>query len=183
MFALIAALTTIPQRREGREALHYENDVRTGHGAPSTRIYRESSAERRARKDLAAVRRMERVQQQLKFVRLMKKLLVRIDQDTVEDDADVEQMRVKVGQLQVKVKKAAHDMSLACDDVLDLNRPDDAEDIALEQAIRDATASTEVQRPACADDWQAGGDHSSNREADVHRHGRKASLEFGAVSF
>jgi len=75
MFGLFAALNSLLKPREGREALNYENYIRTGEKLPSHRIYRESSIDRQTRKELASTRSKERVEQQIKFIRLMKKLL------------------------------------------------------------------------------------------------------------
>ena len=143
MFGLLAALNSLPKQREGREALNYENYIRTGQGVPSTKIYRESSVDKRARKELAAIRYKERIQQQVKFVRLMKKLLIKVDDETLngEIDEELEQMRIKVAQLELKVEKSARAKDINCEDMFDMDKPDDPYDIELEQIIRTATSN------------------------------------------
>ena len=139
MFGLLAAITSLPNDREGRQALHYENYIRTGQGLPATKIYRESSSERRARKELAVVRSRQRFEQQGKLVRLMKKLLIQADQQTTTEDVDeeLEQMRVKVTQLELKLQKTAGEKNLSCAEILDLEKPDDDDDLELEQMVRE----------------------------------------------
>ena len=184
MLGVLAALTAIHQQGEGRDALHYENYIRTGQGSPSTKIYRESSANRRARKDLAAVRYTERIREQIKFVRLMKKLLIKIDQETARDE-EVEQMRTKVTELEVKVEKSARARNLPCEHMLDLDRPDDADDIELEQIIRNATMSpplSKASREECQYDHKASGDHSTPvRDSNAYVHGKEKPIAFGGL--
>jgi hypothetical protein len=163
MFGLLAALNSLPKQREGREALNYENYIRTGQGLPSTKIYRESSVDKRARKELAAIRYKERLQQQVKFVRLMKKLLIKVDHETLngEIDEELEQMRIKVAQLEIKVEKSARAKDINCEDMFDMDKPDDAYDIELEQIIRTATSNittTETSNIVNEND-KASGDH------------------------
>jgi hypothetical protein len=144
MLGLLAALNSLISKQcEGREALIYENYIRTGQGLPSSKIYRESSVDKQARKELAAIRYKERLQQQVKFVRLMKKLLIKADHELVngEIDEELEQMRIKVAQLEVKVEKAACAKNINCEDMFNLDKPDDAYDIELEQIIRTATSN------------------------------------------
>jgi hypothetical protein len=149
MLGLIAALNSlISKEREGREALIHENFIRNGQGLSTNKIYRESSVDRRARKELAASRYKERLHQQVKFVRLMKKLLIKANQSE-EIDEEFEEMRQKVAQLEFKVRK---DMN--CEDMLDLTRPDDAYDIELEEFIRTTASSTKLN-----DDEKANGDY------------------------
>ena len=76
MFGLLAVLSSLMKPRNEREALNYENYIRSGQGFPSTRIYRESSEEKRKRKELAAQRSYQRVEQQIKLIRLMKKFML-----------------------------------------------------------------------------------------------------------
>jgi hypothetical protein len=143
MFGLLAALNSLPNQREGREALNYENYIRTGQGLPSTKIYRESSVDKRARKELAVIRYKERLQQQVKFVRLMKKLLIKAENETPdgEIDEELEQMRIKVAQLELKVERAAREKDISCEDMFNMDKPDDAYDIELEQMIRTTSSS------------------------------------------
>ncbi|CAF1148358.1 unnamed protein product [Rotaria sp. Silwood1] len=138
MFGLLAALNFLPKQREGREALKYENYIRTGQGFSSNKIYRESSVDKRIRKELAAIRYKERLQQQVKFVRLMKKLLIKIDHDRLKEEIDeeLEQMRNRVAQLELKVEKVARTKDINCEDMFNMDKPDDAYDIELEQMIR-----------------------------------------------
>lgn len=137
---ILAALNSL---MAPRKALNYENYIHTGQGFPSNKIYCESSVDRRARKELAAVRYRERLQQQVKFARLMKKLLIEADQEVSNGDIDdeLEQMRDKFAQLQLKVEQAAHKNDINCKDMLDMHKPDDAYDIELEQIIRNAALS------------------------------------------
>ncbi|CAF1206670.1 unnamed protein product [Rotaria sordida] len=141
MFGLLAALNSLPKQREGREALKYENYIRTGQEFPLNRIYRESSIDKRTRKELASIRYKERLQEQIKFVRLMKKLLIKIDHETINNEIDdeLEQMRNKVIQLEMKVEKAAHAKNINCEDMFNMDKPDDDYDIELEQMIRNVT--------------------------------------------
>ena len=163
MFGLFAALNSfIPKERQGREALIYENDIRSGHGLGRDRIYRESSADRKARKELIVIRAKERIQQQIKFVRLMKKLLIQIE----DIDEDFEQMREKVAQIEMKIEKAAREKQINCDEMFDLNKPDDDYDIQLEQLIQrvvlnetNNTDSKTVDKK-WADSANASGDHA-----------------------
>lgn len=140
MFGLFAAINSLSNLREGRQALHYENYIRTGQGLPPTKIYRESSSERRARKELALVRSRQRFEQQLKLVRLMKKLLAQADQQLANGDIDdeLEQMRTKVIHLEVKLRNAARAKNLPWEDELDLEKSDDTDDLELERMIREA---------------------------------------------
>ena len=149
MFGLLAALSSLPKQREGREALSYENYIRTGQGLSSSNIYRESSVDKQARKELAAIRYKERLQQQIKFVRLMKKLLLKIS--NVEIDDELEQMRIKVAQLELKVEKSARAKDINCEDMFDMDKPDDAYDIELEQIIRTATSTETIHSKAIGD--------------------------------
>jgi len=159
MFGLLAALNFLPKQREGREALNYENYIRTGQGLPSTKIYRESSVDKRARKELAAIRYKERLQQQVKFIRLMKKLLIKVDHETLNGkiDEELEQMRIKVAQLEIKVEKSARAKDINCEDMFDMDKPDDAYDIELEQIIRTATSS--IVNEKLKQDDKASGDN------------------------
>jgi hypothetical protein len=143
MFGLLAALNSLSKPQDGREALNYENYIRTGQGLPSNKIYRESSVDKQARKELAAIRYKERLQQQVKFIRLMKKLLIKADNEISygEIDEELEQMRIKVAQLELKVEKAARAKDINCEDMFDMDKPDDAYDIELEQIIRNATSN------------------------------------------
>jgi hypothetical protein len=143
MFGLLAALNSLSKPQEGREALKYENYILTGQGLPSNKIYRESSVDKQARKELAAIRYKERLQQQVKFLRLMKKLLIKADKETPngEIDEELEQMRIKVAQLELKVEKAARAKDVNCEDMFNMDKPDDAYDIQLEQIIRTATSN------------------------------------------
>ncbi|CAF2629198.1 unnamed protein product [Rotaria sp. Silwood2] len=143
MFGLLAALSSLPKQREGREALNYENYIRTGQGFPSNKIYRESSVDKRTRKELASIRYKERLQQQVKFVRLMKKLLIKIDHETSNEEIDeeLEQMRNKVVQLELKVEKVARTKDINCEDMFNMEKPDDAYDIELEHMIRNVTSN------------------------------------------
>ena len=149
MFGLFAAINSLWNLREGRQALHYENYIRTGQGIPPTKIYRESSSERRARKELALVRSRQRFEQQLQLVRLMKKLLARADQQIASGDIDdeLEQMRTKVTQLEVKLRNVARAKNLPCDDKLDLEKSDDADDLELEQMVREACKKENTPSP------------------------------------
>lgn len=149
MFGLFAVLNTlIPKQREGREALIYENYIRTGQGLPSSKIYRESSVDKRARKELAIIRYKERLEQQVKFVRLMKKLLIKLDNEINNGgvDEELEQMRLKVFQLERKVEKAAHAKDINCEDMFNINKPDDTYDIELEQIIRTAISHSSTKK-------------------------------------
>jgi hypothetical protein len=159
MFGLLAALNFLPKQREGREALNYENYIRTGQGLPSTKIYRESSVDKQARKQLAAIRYKERLQQQVKFIRLMKKLLIKVDHETLngEIDEELEQMRIKIAQLEIKVEKSARAKDINCEDMFDMNKPDDAYDIQLEQIIR--TATSNIGNEKFKQDDKASGDN------------------------
>jgi hypothetical protein len=142
MFGLLAALNSlISKQREGREALIYENYIRTGQGLLSSKIYRESSVDKLVRKKLGVIRYKERLQQQVKFVRLMKKFLIKADQEIIngEIDEELEQMRIKVAQLELKVQKSACTKNISCEDMFDMDKPDDAYDIELEQIIRTTT--------------------------------------------
>lgn len=141
MFAILAALTSVVKPREGREALKYENSTRCEQGISSKKIYRESSIDKKARKELAATRYKERLQQQIKLVRLMKKLLLKIDQEAYNDDKDEElnQIREKVTQIELKVEKAARAKDINCEDMFNMNKSDDAYDIELEEIIRNST--------------------------------------------
>ena len=143
MFGILAALSSLTARDHGRHALHYENYIRTGQEPPATKIYSETSAEKQARHELAAVRRKERLEQQVKFVRLMKKLLVRADQDVADGgiDDELEQMRTKVAQIELKVGRAARHEDVNCEAMLNPDTPDDADDIELEDMIRTASAN------------------------------------------
>ena len=139
MFGFLAALNSfVPKERHGREALIYENDIRSGGGLPRNRIYRESSVDRKARKELIGIRRKERIQQQMKLVRLMKKLFVQIEHSG-EIDAECEQMREKITQIEMKIEKTARENEMKCNDMFDLDQPDDDYDIQLEQLVRRAT--------------------------------------------
>lgn len=136
MFGLLAALNSfMPKERQGREALIYDNDIREGHGLPKHRIYRESSADKKARKELIGIRTKERIQEQMKFVRLMKKLVLQIEQSG-DIDEDFEQMRRKVGQIEMKIEKTARENGINSDEMFDLNQPDDEYDIQLEQLVQ-----------------------------------------------
>jgi hypothetical protein len=143
MFGLLAALNSLSKPQEGREALKYENYILTGQGLPSNKIYRESSVDKQARKELAAIRYKERLQQQVKFLRLMKKLLIKANEETPNGEIDEElgQMRIKVAQLELKVEKAARAKDVNCEDMFNMDKPDDAYDIQLEQIIRTATSN------------------------------------------
>lgn len=167
MFGFLAALTSfVPKQREGRDALIFENYIRTGQGLPGNRVYRESAVDKQARKELAAIRSRERLQQQIKFVRLMKKLLIKADRDG-ETDEELEQMRVKVAQIEAKIEKAARAKEMSCEDMFDMDMPDDAYDIQLEQLVQRATlnvaASENVQsrtiNEECRADARASGDN------------------------
>jgi hypothetical protein len=141
MFGFLAALYSfIPKQREGRERLIYENYIRTGQGLPKTKIYRESSVDKRTRKELAEIRYKERLQQQIKFIRLMKKLLIKANHNA-EIDEELEQMRIKVSQLELKIEKAACAKNINCDDMFNMDKPDDAYDIQLETIIRNVTSN------------------------------------------
>ncbi len=140
MFGVIAALNSFfSNQREGREALIYENYIRTGQGLLSNKIYRESSVDKQVRKELGAIRYKERLQQQVKFVRLMKKLLIKANRYG-EIDEDLEQMRIKVAQLELKVERAARAKDINCEDMFNMDKPNDPYDIELEQIIRIATS-------------------------------------------
>jgi hypothetical protein len=144
MFGLLAVLNSlVPSQREGHEALIYENYIRTGEGVRLNKIYRESSADKRVRKELATIRYKERLQQQVKFVRLMKKLLIKADHEKVngEIDEELEQMRIKVTQFELKVEKAACAKDINCEDMFNMDKPNDPYDIELEQIIRTATSN------------------------------------------
>ncbi|UJR30794.1 hypothetical protein I4U23_018313 [Adineta vaga] len=167
MFGILAALNSILKPREGRNALNYENYIRTGQGLPSTKIYRESSLDRQARKDLATIRRKEQIKQQMKFVRLMKKLLFKIDNETSENEIDdeVEQMRLKVAELEIKVEKSALAKNMNCGDIHDMDKPDDDDDIELEEIIRkvieDKRSNTEnIVLESIVQDMNACGDYT-----------------------
>lgn len=137
MFGFLTAFNIlIPNQREGREALIYENYIRTGQGLPSNRIYRESSIDKRVRKELGIMRYKERLKQQVKLIRLMKKLLIKLDHDINDDELN--QIRFKVYQLECKIEKAARAKDINCEDMLNMNKPDDTDDIQLEQIIRTA---------------------------------------------
>ncbi|CAF1572799.1 unnamed protein product [Adineta ricciae] len=156
MFAIIAALNIFSRKHEEREALNYENYIRTGQTVPTTKLYRESSFDRRARKELANVRRMERIQQQVKLVRLMKKLLLKIEGEL--PDEIVEQIRLKIAQIEIKVAKSARAEQINCDDMLDLDKPDDDYDIEIEEMIRKAIENNDSE--SITIDNYASGDHT-----------------------
>lgn len=160
MFGVIAALNSFfSNQREGREALIYENYIRTGQGLLSNKIYRESSVDKQVRKELGAIRYKERLQQQVKFVRLMKKLLIKANRHG-EIDEDLEQMRIKVAQLELKVERAARAKDINCEDMFNMDKPDDTYDIELEQIIRTATSNVlSTENDKLKHDDKAGGDH------------------------
>ena len=137
MFGILAALTSISTERSGRQALDQENYVRTGQGLPRTRIYRESSEEKRTRKELAQERSRQRLVQQVKLVRLMKKLLQQIDAS--ENDKEFDEMAEKVRQLELKVIRIAEQKNFNAEVMLDLAQPDDDDDRQLEQIVRQAS--------------------------------------------
>ena len=141
MFGLVAALYSLSEQREDRKALNYENCVHTRQYLPSSKIYRESSVDKRARKEIAVIRCKERLKQQIKYVRLMKKLLIKIDRETFNEEVDeqLEKMRDKVVQLELKVGKAAIAKDIDCEDMFNMEKPDDAYDTELEQTIRGST--------------------------------------------
>ncbi len=131
MFGFFTAFNSLTSKqREGREALIYENYIRTGQGVSRNKIYRESSADKRVRRELGAIRYKERLQQQIKLIRLMKKLLIK------GNDEELEQIRIKVAQLELKIEKAARENDVNCEDMFDMDKPDDAYDIQLEKLIR-----------------------------------------------
>ncbi|CAF0793452.1 unnamed protein product [Adineta steineri] len=134
MFGLLAALNSLPQQREGREALNFENYIRTGQGLPSTKIYYESLVDKRARQELGRIRYKERIYQQIKLIRLMKKLLIKIEHETC--DEELEQMHRKITQLEIKVEKSAHAKNINCEDMFNMDKPDDPYDMELERIIR-----------------------------------------------
>ncbi|CAF2984041.1 unnamed protein product, partial [Rotaria socialis] len=135
MFGLLAALTSLSKRNEGREALNYQNYTSIGQRIPPNKIYRESSADRRARQELGAIRYKQQIKQQIKFVRLMKKLLMKIDHEMFnpETDDELEEMRKKIIQIQLKVEKVARTNNINCDDMFDMHRTDDTYDTELEE--------------------------------------------------
>ena len=193
MFGLLAALNSIVTEPYGRQALHYENYIRTGQGLSQTKIYRESSADRRARKELANVRSQQRVEQQVKLIRLMKKLLIQADQQTADGDIDeeLEQMRNKVTELECKVERAAQKKQLDCSDMFDMKKPDDLYDRELEQMVRNAslnmpnveTLSRPTAEPSVTiNDKQSHGDHVTILTPEtkinaMHDHGDQCSIE------
>lgn len=134
MFGILAALTSISSEHQSRERSDGDHRLRTGQGLPSTKIYRESSEEKRARKELARIRSEQRLVQQVKLVRLMKKLLRQADDGNV--DEELKQMAEKVRQLELKVIRIAEEKNFNADAMLDLEKPDDDDDRQLEQMIR-----------------------------------------------
>ncbi|CAF1641548.1 unnamed protein product [Adineta ricciae] len=164
MFAIIAALNTFSRKHDEHEALNYENYVCTGQAVPLTKVYRESSFDRRVRKELANIRRMERIQQQVKLVRLMKKLLLKIEGEL--SDEIVEQMRLKIAQIEIKVTKSARAEQINCDDMLDLDKPDDNYDIEIEEMIRKSIENNDPELITV--DNYASGDHTQiSKEKDL----------------
>ena len=137
MFGILAALTSIKTERQGRQALDHENYIRTGQGLPRTRIYRESSEEKRTRKELAQIRAQQRFVQQVKLVRLMKKLRRQIDDENVDEEVD--EMTEKVRQLELKVIHIAKQKNINVEAMLDLEKPDDDDDRQLEDIVRQAS--------------------------------------------
>ncbi|CAF3342434.1 unnamed protein product [Rotaria socialis] len=146
MFGLLAALTSLSKRNEGREALNYQNYTSIGQRIPPNKIYRESSADRRARQELGAIRYKQQIKQQIKFVRLMKKLLMKIDHEMFnpETDDELEEMRKKIIQIQLKVEKVARTNNINCDDMFDMHRTDDTYDTELEETIRNAILNVDI---------------------------------------
>ena len=161
MFAVFTTLSSlIFKPREGRQALLDENAIRTGVRVATKPIDRESSEDKRVRKQLAVNRCKERIQQQVKLVRLMKKLLIKADRDE-----EFESSRSKVAQIELKIAKAAREKDVNCDDMFDLDKPDDANDIQLEKLI---TPTDRFQLNTTNDrsiyDAQASGDHAESKE-------------------
>ncbi|CAF0849992.1 unnamed protein product [Adineta ricciae] len=149
MFAIIAALNTFSRKHDEHEALNYENYVCTGQAVPLTKVYRESSFDRRVRKELANIRRMERIQQQGEL-----------------SDEIVEQMRLKIAQIEIKVTKSARAEQINCDDMLDLDKPDDNYDIEIEEMIRKSIENNDPELITV--DNYASGDHTQiSKEKDL----------------
>lgn len=156
MLGIIAALCSlISKSNEGHQGFSTTN-----------RIYRESSAERRARKELAANRQREHVYEQIKFVRLMKKLLEKIALQQNTNDDEFELMRSKVAQLELKIERAARTKQINCEDMLNLSKPDDDYDIRLEEFIRLTVSNSSSNDEIFSYDEKASGDYMSSTKCD-----------------
>jgi hypothetical protein len=164
MFAFLTAFSSlISKPREGRQALIYKNYIHTGEGVPRNKIYRESSEDKRVRKQFAAIRYKDRLRQQVKLVRLMKKLLIKIN-----DDKELEQIRKKIDQIEFKIEKAARENDVNCEDMFDMDKPDDIYDIQLEKLVISNITTTENFQLKTVNekliyDVQASGDHINSR--------------------
>jgi len=150
MFGVIAALCSLVSKSN-------DNGIRTEQEFSMNRIYRESSADRCARKELASHRQRQYLYEQIKFVRLMKKLLSKIAaQDPI--DEEFEQMRSKVAQLELKIERAARAKQIDCEDMLNLAKPDDDYDIKLEEFIRTTVSKSSSIDEKLSYDEKASGD-------------------------
>lgn len=141
MFGLFAALSLLTKPNEGRETLDYENYVRTGQGLPKNRIYRETTLEKRHREELASIRSYQRIEQQIKLIRLMKKLIRAIDQEISNEqiDEDFERMKNQVAKLQSKVERAAIRKGFDLNGIFNLDIPSRFDDAQLEESIRQSS--------------------------------------------
>lgn len=172
MFGLLAVLSSLMKPRNEREALNYENYIRSGQGFPSTRIYRESSEEKRKRKELAAQRSYQRVEQQIKLIRLMKKLLQQTEQydRQGEIDSDFERMRHKVAELQEKIERIAQEKNFIGTELFDLEKNKQFDDVELEQFILNASMKMEDDEPKSKSfdyNHQSGDDHLIHRTSEI----------------
>ncbi|CAF0911781.1 unnamed protein product [Didymodactylos carnosus] len=143
MFAILAAISSIRGLRANpREALVHENYTCMGIRRPITRIYSETLEDKAARHKLADKRRLERIHRQIKFVRLMKKLMIEVEQKEREmtlnggSNLDSERLREQVKVTSEKVEMYAKRYNVPFEDDWNLNKEDDNYDRDLNAIIR-----------------------------------------------